>query len=323
MPLVSDNRSLRKITVAFGDLFSNFSIARYNQNGSEQERFLVPIAFAPKERYVNRLSDPNLDKKVQITLPRMSYEMKSMKYDSSRKQNTNIKNYANVGGTDLAQYMPVPWDFDFSLFIYVRNIEDGTQIVEQIMSYFTPDYTIKVNMVPEMGIVKEMPVILNSADQEIDYEGDSSSATRTVIWTLDFTIKGYVFGSINTPQRITRAITTILDENTNISMNVVNGAGVYLPGETVYQGYSVNSPVATAIVQNFANNVLTLTNVQGSFIANTTLFGAKSSAQYTISTYEQTNIKYFQSVITPNPANTVYPNAYTISVSTSEYPNVS
>ena len=150
------NRVIRKLVVGFGNLFNNITLVRYNPDESEAERFLVPIAYAQKELYVQRLQgDPNLDKKVQLTLPRMSFEMTGFKYDASRKQNTNIKNFAQNGSSFSTQYNPVPYDFDFSLNIYVRNIEDGTQMIEHILPYFTPDYTIKLNLIPEMGIKRD------------------------------------------------------------------------------------------------------------------------------------------------------------------------
>ncbi len=114
----------------------------------EKERFLIPIAYASKERYVMRLEDdPNLDKKVQMALPRLSFEMTGLSYDSSRKQNTNTKNFASSGSGTISQYNPVPYNFDFSLYLYVRNIEDATQVIEHIVPYFTPDYTVKINMI--------------------------------------------------------------------------------------------------------------------------------------------------------------------------------
>ena len=130
MANITYNRMIRKLTVAFGDLFNNITLVRYNLNESEQERFIVPLDYATKELYVMRLQgDPDLDKKVQMTLPRMSYEMNGLAYVATSKQITNIKHFAANGSTTLAQYMPVPYNFDFSLYLYVRNIEDGNQII--------------------------------------------------------------------------------------------------------------------------------------------------------------------------------------------------
>ena len=126
------NRVIRKLVVGFGNLFDNITLYRFKTDNTESERFIVPIAYASKERYVMRLEeDSNLDKKVQISLPRMSFEMAGLSYDSNRKQNTNIKNFKGTNSATgvIAQYNPVPYNFDFNLYIYVRNIEDGTQII--------------------------------------------------------------------------------------------------------------------------------------------------------------------------------------------------
>ena len=180
------NRIIRKMVVGFGNLFNDITLVRYNPDFTEAERMVVPIQYAPKELYVKRLEeDPTLGKKVQLTLPRISFELNGFTYDATRKQNTNIKNFAQTTNGLISQYNPVPYNFDFNLYIYVRNIEDGTQIVEHILSYFTPDYTMKLNLVPEMGIIKEIPVVLNSTNQDIDYEGDWERGTRNIIWTLN------------------------------------------------------------------------------------------------------------------------------------------
>ena len=206
----SYNHIIRKLTIGFGDLFSKITLVRYNPDLTEAERFIVPIAYAPKELYVARLEgDANLDKKVQMTLPRMSFEMNGLTYDATRKQNTNVKNFANTTAGVLAQYNPVPYNFDFNLYVYVRNIEDGTQIIEHILPFFTPDYTIKINLIPEMGIVKEIPVVLNSSSYDITYEGPRDSDTRTIIWTLNFTVKGFIFGASSSAGLIKESIASI------------------------------------------------------------------------------------------------------------------
>ena len=154
------NNILRKITVGFGNLFNQIQMARYDENGNEVERFFIPIQYAGKEKYVARLQgDPNLDRKVQVSLPAFSFCMSGLTYDSTRKQNTNIKKYVQTSSGVSSQYNPVPYNFDFNLYIYVRNIEDGTQIIEHILPFFTPDYTIKLNLIPEMGVSKDIPKI--------------------------------------------------------------------------------------------------------------------------------------------------------------------
>ena len=323
------NRMIRKLTVAFGDLFSNITLVRYNPDESEQERFIVPLDYAAKELYVQRLSfDPNLDKKIQMTLPRMSYEMNGIDYDASRKQITNIKNFASSGQNIISQYMPVPYNFDFSLYLYVRNIEDGNQIIEHILPFFAPDYTIKVNMIPEMGIVKEVPIILNNVRYDVTYEGDRDSDTRMVIWTLNFTVKGFIFGANSTTGLITTSITNIhnnLAQGNNIVFNVnTGGLGNYQINERVYQGPTSELATATAQVVSWSSNnkQLIVNNAQGNFVSNTNLVGANTGSIWTFNSYSIQPEEYANITITPNPSNANATSNYTYTTTITEYTNV-
>jgi hypothetical protein len=322
MANVQYNRIIRKIVVAFGDMFSNISLIRYNSDMTESERFLVPIIYATKERYATLLGEnPNLDKKVQITLPRMSYEMKGMTYDASRKLNTNIKNFVqNTSGSVISNYNPVPYDFDFSLYLYVRNIEDGTQLIEYILPFFTPDYTINVNLIPELGITKEIPIILKDTNYEVEYEGPRENDTRVVIWTLNFTVKGFVFGQSSQVGLIKNSITNILNDITAsdiIQLNMsVTGNGVYKTGEIVYQGYSPTSASGTAKVVQHANNVLTISNINGNFVSGKPIIGTQTNSNYSFVSYKIVPTKEVTIDVKPNPptANATDPYTYNISV---------
>lgn len=286
------NRVIRKIVVGFGNLFDNIKLYRFDPNNNTTEHVIVPIVYATKERYVMRLQDdPNLDKKIQLALPRMSFEMAGLQYDSTRKQNTNLKNFKETADGIIQQYLPVPYNFDFNLYIYVRNIEDGTQIIEHILPFFTPDYTIKLNLVPEMGIVKEIPVILNSTSHDIIYEGPRENQTRMVIWTLNFTVKGFVFGKSSDVGVIKHSIVSIFNRFTSeqtvqFTMDTSEGYGVYQIGESVYQGVSVNSPSATGKVVNWANDKLSLTDINGDFISTMPIYGSTTGANYKFLSYD-------------------------------------
>ena len=325
------NKSIRKIIVGFGNIFDNITLVRYNPDDSESERFIVPIAYASKERYVMRLeSDPDLDKKVQITLPRMSFEMNGISYDSSRKQNTNVKKYKEQSdGSITSQYNPVPYNFDFSLYIYVRNIEDGSQIIEHILPFFAPDYTIKINMVPEMGIVKEVPVVLKDTKYEVEYEGMKENDTRVVIWTLNFTVHGYIYGSTTPNSSIIRtAITNIFDDVTSDSVVVFNmantGNGIYQTGEIVYQGYSVNNSTASGkVVQwNTTNKKLYLTKLQGNFISSNPVKGLNTNANYVFNSYQIEPLELTRIVVVPNPPTANVSDNYTYTTTITETPNI-
>jgi hypothetical protein len=312
MANVNYNHIIRKITLGFGNLFDNITMVRYNGDGTESERIIVPIAYAAKELYVQRLqSDYNLDKKVQMTLPRMSFELTGMSYDATRKQNTNIKSFTNTGAGVISQYNPVPYNFDYSLYLYTRNIEDAHQIVEHILPYFTPDYTIKLNLIPELGIIKEIPIILNTTNFDITYEGLRDSDTRTIVWTLDFTVKGFIFGQTTTPKLIGTSITNIFNDTTAVDNVLLNmnssGLGTYLEGENVYQGVSLSMATATGTVVKWVpiNNQLTIKNVSGNFISSQPIVGAKTKANYTFNSYNVLPIDLAQiiNITTPTDAN--------------------
>jgi hypothetical protein len=188
------NRTIRKVVVAFGTLFNDIQVVRFTKNGTPQLKMLVPLSYGAKEKYITRItSDPTLSKSVNTVVPRMSFNLDSIAYDISRKKQTTLQNvsYTSHGGLKT-QYAPVPYNFDFSMSVYVRHTEDGTQILEQILPFFTPDFTVTVNFIDDMCQKYDMPVILNSVTNNTDYEGDMMT-TRLITWDLQFTAKGYIW----------------------------------------------------------------------------------------------------------------------------------
>lgn len=193
------NRTIRKVVVAFGTLFNDIEIVRLTKSGVERERMGVPLSYGAKEKYITRLSsDPTLTKSIAILVPRMSFNLDSLSYDASRKNITTLQNFAYSTTEGVkSQYAPVPYNFDFSMSIYVRNTEDGTQILEQILPFFTPDFTVTVDFVNTMPQKYDMPIILNSVTSSVEYEGDMTT-TRLIIWDLTFTAKGYIWPAVRT-----------------------------------------------------------------------------------------------------------------------------
>ena len=331
MATIEYNRIIRKLVIGFGNLFNDITLVRYNPDASEAERFVIPIAYATKERYVMRIEDDyTLDKKVQVALPRFSFEMTGMSYDVSRKQNTNIKNFSNGNTGVISQYNPVPYNFDFKLYLYVRNIEDATQVLEHIIPYFTPDYTMKLNLVPEMGIVKEIPVILNTADHEIVYEGDRNQETRMIIWTLDFTVKGFIFGKTSGPIKviktaITNVYNNLMPEDTVLFNMAQPGLGNYQIGEIVYQGFSYTTSTASARVVAWNEGTLHLTDLKGNFVSNLPIIGLVSNSNYVFNSYAPYSSQFKQVaeiVITPNPEDANANSQYTYTTTITEDPNI-
>ena len=140
-------QSIRKTTIAFASLFKDIPLIKYDEQGNESERIIVPIIYGDKEKYVKRLDIAH--EKVQITLPRIEYGLTSMVYDVDRKLNSANKLMGCAATGNVYINSPIPYNFNLELVIYTRNIEDANQIMEFILSHFTPDYNIKIVMVPE------------------------------------------------------------------------------------------------------------------------------------------------------------------------------
>ena len=205
------NESMRKMTVAFGQLFNNIQIKRKDSTGAVVQSIRVPLAYAPKEKFLVRLDQqPDLDEReFAITLPRMSFEISQIAYDPTRKLN-RIQKFkqvkAGVDGKVLDyNYMPVPYNISYNLNIFTATAESGLQIVEQILPYFQPDYTVTVNAIPDLNIKRDVPIILNTVNYEDSYSGDFTTR-RAVIYTLTFTAKTYLFGPANT-QKVIKEVT--------------------------------------------------------------------------------------------------------------------
>ena len=190
------NGSIRRMVVAFGSLFNQIYIDKAESGGTKT--MLVPISYAPKEKYKVRLSgDPQFQNPNQIVLPRMAFEITGYVYDSVRKRNSVSRNVVrpsinNPSGVDYT-FAEVPYNIDFALYIYVRNMEDGLRIVEQIIPFFAPEFVVTVNF-DDVNKKIDVPIYLNSVSSEEDYEGDFETR-RSIIFTLNFTMKTYLFGA--------------------------------------------------------------------------------------------------------------------------------
>ena len=206
------NESLRKVIIAFGSLFNNITIIRNDTDGKAKQSLKVPLAYGPKQKFIVRLeADPGITQSVGITLPRIGFEIQSFNYDPSRKLNRLIKQKKVSPATDKklkqmsTQYTPVPYNVNFELFVMTKNSDDGIQIVEQVLPYFQPEYTVTIREVPDMDIVRDVPIILNNIAYEDTYAGDFVDR-RAIIYTFDFTAKAYVYGPVTTAEPITKAV---------------------------------------------------------------------------------------------------------------------
>ena len=204
------NESLRKTIIAFGSLFNEITIIRKNNQGDTVQTMKVPLAYGPKQKFLVRLTqDPGANQPIAMTLPRIGFEIQSFDYDPVRKLNRIIKQkkVSNAKSKELkqmsTQYTPVPYNMQFELFVMTKNSDDGIQIVEQILPFFQPEYTVSIREVPDMDIVRDVPIVLNSIGYEDTYEGDFTTR-RSIIYTFQFTAKSYVYGPVTTAKPITK-----------------------------------------------------------------------------------------------------------------------
>jgi len=187
--------TLRKYVIYFGTLFNDIYVNR-EVDGEVTQTLKVPLSYGPKEPMLARLeSDPNLNKPTAIVLPRMSFEMTSFKYDRSRHLSTVGKRGKTATANESLKYIynPVPYNIDFQLYIMVKSAQDGTRIVEQILPYFTPEWTATLNLIPEMAITHDVPVVMTDISMQDTYDVKFTQR-RAIIWTLKFTMKGYLYG---------------------------------------------------------------------------------------------------------------------------------
>ena len=191
---------IRKYVILTGTLFNNIRITRTDKDGNQTSLLKVPITYAPKDKMLARvIQDTAIDRQTAtIPLPAISFEMGRMQYDGTRKLNTigrmSVKDADNASKFKY-QYNPVPYNIEFKVYIYAKNAEDGTKIIEQILPYFTPDWTTTVNLIPEMNVTMDIPITLNNIGYSDNYDGDFRER-RAIIWTLDLVLKGYLYGPV-------------------------------------------------------------------------------------------------------------------------------
>lgn len=225
-------QSIRNYVASFGTLFSEINITRTaspNNNSNSVTAYIkVPIEYSSKDKMLARVEeDPNIQREsATVTLPTMSFEMTNFVYDPARKLTTTGRSaFANTTTPNgmSYQYNPVPYNIDFKLYIYAKVLEDANKIVEQIFPYFTPDFTIYMNVVP--NIAMKIPIVLKSIDFEDRYNGDFTQR-RAVVWTLDFTLKGYFYGPILNSGIIKFAITNFYVPETNNLIDAVGNSAI-------------------------------------------------------------------------------------------------
>ena len=210
---------IRKTVIAFGTLFNDIYVRHDDQAGNVISELKVPVAYGPRQKFLARIQQqPELNKATQITLPRMSFEITNIAYDSTRKAGITqtFKAPDSEDNTKLKKvFMPVPYNLGFELNVLCKLQDDGLQILEQILPFFQPGFTLSIDLVKSIGEKRDIPMILNSINQQDDYEGDFSTR-RALIYTLSFTAKTFMFGHIaDTPEGLIRKVQLDYYSDTN------------------------------------------------------------------------------------------------------------
>lgn len=322
------HRTIRKMVVVFGTLFNDLEIVRYTQAGVPKEKWKVPLTYSPKERFLTAItSDPNLIKSINTVVPRMSFNLDSLEYDSNRKQVSTLMNFSKKDNTSVStQFVPIPYNFQFSLSIYVRNTEDGTQILEQILPFFTPDFNVTVDFIPEMDQKYNVPIILDSVASTVEYEGASNEAsTRLILWDLTFTAKSYIWPPVHSGKYIKTANTnSFIDLTTKdiqkVYVDYANGFGTFAQGETL----RANNSELFGTVDYFSNSssgVLVVTGANKTIKVGDNLTGDYTGASFNVVVTNINALNVAQIKTTTNPGSAALGDNFGFIEAIKEYPN--
>jgi len=297
------HETVKRSVSVFGSLFNNITAKRVKSDDTVLQSFKVPIAYGPKQKWLARINaEPNLSdlSRTAINLPRIAFEMTGIGYDSTRVINRNIRMVKDISTTEADgtnptrayQYVPSPYNLNFTLSIMSRNMEDGLQILEQILPYFQPEYTVAMSTVPTMSDTRDVPIILESVSQADSYEGDFLSR-RILTWDLTFTMKTYFYGPINTGKVITKVEegiyigtgTTAFTSTTQDASGLVKKTRFYEPGVSV----TVNGAVSS-------NTLVVLDTVPDGVAVGYRVFGTGNSTNPTISAINSLTLTLSDSV---------------------------
>ena len=215
------HEAIKRAVSVFGTMFNEIDIQRDNKDGTTAQNVRVPLSYGPKQKFIARLDQAgdimdNNSSRVAMTLPRIAFDITGLTYDAERKLG-KLKQYKLHGASDntvlRTQFAPVPYNINFGLYVLAKNTEDALQIVEQILPFFTPDFTVTMTTVPGTNEKRDVPIVLQDVSYTDEYEGDFQ-ARRVITWNLNFEMKTYLYGSISSSEiiRDVRARTYISDD---------------------------------------------------------------------------------------------------------------
>jgi len=291
----------RKLVTAFGSLFTDIYITRTDPDEDVDVKYIkVPLTYGPKEKWLYRLTQnptPGIDDQIEMILPRMAFEMTGFTSDPSRNLTATgrtVKAIVSDNTLLKAQYNPAPWDLGFQLSIMTKNVDDGLQIVEQILPFFRPEFSVTVNDIPELGLKKDIPIILTSVVcNDSNWDGQFTER-RTIIWELSFTAKAYFYPPVAPTKVVLKATVNfeVDGETSNASNSLPTFTSIPDDGVTAE---TVTTPGILTTKLDSAVKILVL--------PSSATLGPSQSKTFTISILNTSNLGF--SVTVPDTAVTV------------------
>ena len=207
--------TMRKAVAVFGTIFNNINVIRTKADGTVLNQIKVPLSYGPKQKFLARLDQSSgADASMAMKLPRMAFEITSLELDSTQKlskRNVITESHASDVTKKKTIKHQVAYNINVSLFVMAKNQDDGLQVVEQILPYFQPEYTISMTPVSGFDYKQDVPIVLTGVTISDDYEGDMITR-RALIYQLDFTMKMKFFGPTGN-QGVIRGIEIDLNGN--------------------------------------------------------------------------------------------------------------
>ena len=266
-------QTIRKYIAIVGHLVNNLSIERTDANNNVTQVIAVPVEYLPKENMMVRLiGDPNISRPFSDLVPRITYALEPNGIRYRSEDRTPATNYiaqkqANSSSRALYQFTPTPYDFGFKVLVWVKNFEDGTKIIEQILPFFAPEYTVKAMLVPEINEQREIPVELKSVAMQ-DLWSDDFKQRQYIVWELDFNVKGFLYGPVKSSPLI------LFSDVRTFVVNPLANNDTALPKNPVYSvvtqpGLTANGEPTSNLAQSIAANLIFLDSDYGYIVTQT------------------------------------------------------
>lgn len=242
------NETIRKLVIGFGSLFNDIRVIRKNDDGTTKETIRVPLSYGPKEKFIRRIQESSSisnTSKVQITLPRLGFDITGFSYDPSRKTNKirRRKQDSEDGLSYSYNYNEVPYIITFGLYAFTRSQDDNLQIIEQILPYFSPEFVVSFNM-NDVNKKVDIPFVLNSLSMIEDYEGDFDTR-RNLTSTFEFSAKTYIYGPVKTGKVILQSEIDIFgsEEKFNYPVTGAHDLRIGITGGYTGEGYTAGNQI--------------------------------------------------------------------------------